>query len=161
MLVAVEHERSLPVVLADRLEDLADLVGEVRPQVAVAEVAADLAQVGRGARRRSSRRSALAARTQHLVELVVADRRHEDLVLDAAEEGLVAEARGLEVGREHDLGVERDLELQAVAERQVVDAAVERDDPAVEELLGGEAVWRPKSSMTRMPLLACIWSGAR
>ncbi len=120
---------------ADRLEDLADLVREVRPQVAVALFAAHLAQVGLGAGCQLDI-VRLGGAVQHDVELLVGDRGHEDLVLDAPEEGLVAEGGGLEVGREHHLAVERDLEAHAVAQRQVVDAPIERHDPAVEQFLG-------------------------
>ena len=54
---------------------------------------------------------------QHLVEGVVGDRRDQHLRLDPTEERLVAQRLGLEVGREHDLGVEGDVELHAVVER--------------------------------------------
>src|SRR5439155_5414945 len=58
-----------------------------------------------------------------------------DLVPDAAQERLVDEVRGIQVRGEDDEHVERDLELLAGVERQVVDALLQRHDPAVEEVL--------------------------
>src|SRR4030095_3032093 len=58
----------------------------------------------------------------------------EHLVVNAAEERFVDELRGSDVGREHDQQQERQLEFLAVVEREEVDATLERDDPAVEQI---------------------------
>ncbi len=73
---------------------------------------------------------------QHPVELLVLETADVHLVVDASEERLITEGLGIEVGREHHLDLERHLEL-AAAEREVVDLTVERNDPPVQELLGG------------------------
>jgi hypothetical protein len=64
------------------------------------------------------------------------DRRalRQDLVADAAEERLVHQLGRLHVGGEHHQAVERDVELEARGQRQVIDAALERHDPAVEQI---------------------------
>ena len=56
------------------------------------------------------------------------------LVADAAEEGFVHEIVRIEIRREHQEDVEGHLELRAGVQGQVVDVAVERDDPAVEQV---------------------------
>src|SRR5439155_18385269 len=74
--------------------------------------------------------------------LVLRDRRRldTDLVSDASEEGLVDEVGGIEVRREDDEHVERDLDLLAGVQRQVVHALLERDDPPVEKILRRDAL---------------------
>jgi hypothetical protein len=86
----------------------------------------------------------LADAPEHLVEGVVGDGGDQHLRLDATEEGLVAERLGLEVGREHDLDVEGDVELHAVVELQVVALAIEGDDPPVQQRLGGQVGLAPE-----------------
>src|SRR3990170_7890742 len=56
------------------------------------------------------------------------------LVPDAPEEGLVAQLRWRQVGREHQQHIERYFYALPGLEAQVVPAPVHRDDPAVEEL---------------------------
>src|SRR5207244_1293349 len=58
-----------------------------------------------------------------------------DLVLDAPEERLVDERRRRAVRRENEEHVEAHLDLAAVGKREEVDVPIERDDPAVEELI--------------------------
>src|SRR2546425_185031 len=58
-----------------------------------------------------------------------------DLVGNPAQERLVGQRLRIEVGREHREHVERHLEFLPGVQRQVVDAALERHDPAVEEIL--------------------------
>src|SRR5437762_9159754 len=79
------------------------------------------------------------ARADALEDLVVLlDRRSldPDLVTDAPEERLVDEVGRVEVRREDDEHVERDLDLLTGVQREVVDALLERHDPSVEEVLG-------------------------
>src|SRR5215471_608615 len=57
-----------------------------------------------------------------------------NLVLDAAQERLVDQRAGLQVGREHDENIEWQLDLLSAGQRQEVDAALERNDPAVQQL---------------------------
>ena len=132
--LGVELEREV-LERADRDEDLAHRGREVGPQVAVTELAARPSEVlgGPGGQPDAV---GVADPAQDLVEGVVGDRRDQHLRLDATEERLVAQRLGLEVGREHDLGVEGDVELHAVIEHEVVALAVEGHDPAVEQGLG-------------------------
>src|SRR5581483_2424535 len=58
------------------------------------------------------------------------------LVANAAEEGVVDQILGVEVGRKDDELLEWDLELLAGSEREEVVAIFERQDPAIEQLLG-------------------------
>ena len=64
----------------------------------------------------------------------------EDLVGDAPHERFVGERLRLQVGREDDQHVERNLELAAGMQRQEVDAALERHDPAVQEVARRDAL---------------------
>ncbi len=63
-----------------------------------------------------------------------------DLGLDAPQERLVDQGLGVEVGRERHHHVEGNLDLLAARECQDVDVAIERDHPAVEQLLGTDAL---------------------
>ena len=63
-----------------------------------------------------------------------------NLVGNAAQERFVGQRRGIEVGGKHRQHVERHLELLAGVQRQEVHAALERHDPAVEELVGPDAL---------------------
>src|SRR3989441_6497068 len=72
---------------------------------------------------------------QDLPELWLRRRLQLDLVLDAPEERLVDERRRRAVRRENEEHVEAHLDLAAVGEREEVDVPIERDDPAVEELI--------------------------
>ena len=65
------------------------------------------------------------------------DRRILDvnLVRDPAQERFVGQRRRIEVRREDGQHVERHLKLLAGVQRQVVDAALERHDPAVQQVL--------------------------
>src|SRR2546426_209575 len=74
--------------------------------------------------------------TKDLHELLRRRRLDLDLVLDASQECFIHQRRGRPVRREDEQDVERDFDLATVAGRQEVDVAVERDDPAVEELVG-------------------------
>src|SRR5438309_3670045 len=83
------------------------------------------------------------ARAHALEDLVVLLHRRRldpDLVADAPQEGLVDEVGGVEVRREDDQHVERDLDLLAGVQRQVVDALLERNDPPVEQVLRCDAL---------------------
>src|SRR5437867_4042869 len=57
-----------------------------------------------------------------------------NLVRNSPQKRLGPERRRIEVRREHGEHVERHLELLAGVQREVVDAALERHDPAVQEL---------------------------
>ena len=63
-----------------------------------------------------------------------------DLVRDPPQEGFVGERLRIQVRGEHDQDVERDFELLARVQRQVVDAAFERDDPPVEQVARADAL---------------------
>src|SRR6185503_5879531 len=82
----------------------------------------------------------LADATEDLGEFLRRRRLDLDLVLDAPQERLIHQGRVRAVRREHEQHVERDLDLAAIGRRQEVDVAVERDDPAVEELIGRGAL---------------------
>src|SRR2546430_1847068 len=74
--------------------------------------------------------------------VVLLDRRRldADLVANAAEERLIDQVGRIEVRREDDEHVERDLDLLAGVQREVVDALLERNDPAVEEVFRRDAL---------------------
>ncbi len=131
------HHRWTLFVVGDRGDQGRDRAGQIRPQIAVAEFTAALAQDRRCL---GLDRDAAIGRdpSQHLVECFVLDRGDEDLRTDATVERLVGQLRGVEVGGEDDLGQERHFELRPVLEAQEVDVAVEGYDPAVQQLLGGE-----------------------
>ena len=77
-----------------------------------------------------------------------------NLVGNPAQERLVGERRRIEVRRKHDEHVERHLELLAGVQRQVVDAALERHDPAVQQVLAAACAAgrsRPRGTRRRWP----------
>src|SRR5262245_22206543 len=82
----------------------------------------------------------------HAVQLedprILLDRRilDGDLVGDPAQERFVGQRLGIEVGREDDQHFERDLEFLTGVQREVVHAALERHDPAVQEVLRADAL---------------------
>src|SRR5262245_47205813 len=63
-----------------------------------------------------------------------------DLVGDAAQECLVGQRRRREVRREDGQHVERHLNLLPGVQREIVDAALERHDPSVEQILRAHAL---------------------
>src|ERR1017187_571694 len=67
------------------------------------------------------------------VENLVADVFHQHLGLDAAQEGLVGQVGRVQVGGEDHHQFERNLKFHARRQREVVDAAVQRNDPTVEQ----------------------------
>ena len=67
------------------------------------------------------------------IELVGRGRSDEDLVLDPPEERVVAELGRVEVRREDDQDLERNGELQAAVEREIVDATFQGHDPPVQQ----------------------------
>src|SRR5713226_10643451 len=79
-----------------------------------------------------------AAKDLH--ELLRRRRLDLDLVLDASQERFIDQRRGRAVRREDEQDVERHFDLATIARREEVDVAVERDDPAVEELIGRRAL---------------------
>src|SRR5919198_128998 len=84
--------------------------------------------------------TAAAVQLEDFGELL--DRRIDDghLVRDAAKERFVRQRFRIEVRGEHDEDVERHLEFLAGVQRQVVEAALERHDPAVQQLLRADAL---------------------
>src|SRR2546426_5439335 len=77
---------------------------------------------------------------EDLLVLLYRGRLDADLVADAAQERLVDEVGRVEVRREDDEHVERDLHLLPGVQREVVDALLERHDPAVQEVLRRHAL---------------------
>src|SRR5207249_11551481 len=77
---------------------------------------------------------------EDLVVLLDRGRLDADLVADAAKERLVDEIGWVEVRREDDEHVERDLDLLTGVQSEVVDALLQRDDPSVQEVLGRDAL---------------------
>ena len=63
-----------------------------------------------------------------------------DLVGNTAQERFVGQRRGVEVGGKDDEDVERDLEFLAGVQREVIDAAFERHDPPIEQVLGPDTL---------------------
>jgi 4-amino-4-deoxy-L-arabinose transferase-like glycosyltransferase len=121
-------------VVGDVLDDqhhVARIAGAQHLAAAVGEAA--LADVGR-LFRRPGHAFAGADGAQDVVEDLRADDIDLDLVLDAAQERFVGELPWIEVGREDDERLERDGDLDAGAQREEVDAAVQRHDPAVEQV---------------------------
>ena len=72
-----------------------------------------------------------------VLERRVVDR---NLVGNAAQERLVGQRRGIEVGREHRQHVERHLELLAGVQGQDSRPRLERHDPPVEQIVGPDAL---------------------
>src|SRR5688500_8227652 len=58
----------------------------------------------------------------------------EHLVVDSPKEGFVDELGRPDVGREHDQHHEREIKFLSGLERQEIDAAFERDDPAIQQV---------------------------
>src|SRR5215212_3552113 len=63
-----------------------------------------------------------------------------NLVRDAAQERFVGELLRVEIRREYRQHVERNLEFLAGVQRQVVDAALQRNNPPVEQVVGPHAL---------------------
>src|SRR6185436_14306455 len=59
---------------------------------------------------------------------------HVNLVVDTPQEGFVGQVGGLQVGGEDHHQLERDLKLASVPQREVIDAPVQRNDPAVQQV---------------------------
>ena len=70
------------------------------------------------------------------------DRRVDDgnLVGNTPEERFIGQRRRIEVRREDDEGLERHLKFLAGGEGQIVDPVFQRHDPAVQQLLGPDAL---------------------
>src|SRR5437867_904955 len=77
----------------------------------------------------------LADATQDLRELLLGRRLDLDLVLNASQERFIHQRGGRAVRGEDEEDVERHLDLSTVGQREEIDIAVERHDPAVEEHL--------------------------
>ena len=75
----------------------------------------------------------LAAALEDGDEIFVGRRLGVHLVPDAAQKRLVQQVERVQVGREHDQRLERHLEFLAGLQDQMVDAAFERHDPAVQD----------------------------
>src|SRR5678816_1547151 len=82
----------------------------------------------------------LADTAEDLGEFLGRRRLDLDLVLDATQERFIHQRRGRAVRREDEQDIEWDFDLATVGRRQEVDVAVERDDPAVEKLIGRRAL---------------------
>jgi hypothetical protein len=54
--------------------------------------------------------------------------------VDAAQKCLIRQLRWIQIGGEHHHHLERDAQLLPVLQAQVVDAPVQRDDPAVQQI---------------------------
>src|SRR4051794_26619054 len=74
----------------------------------------------------------LAATPEDRDEVFLGWRLRVDLVPDAADERFVEQVERIEVGREHDQRLEWHLELLPALEHEMIRAALERDDPAVQ-----------------------------
>ena len=59
-----------------------------------------------------------------------------ETVAEPAEEGLLGEVGGVQVAGEDQQLLEWDLDLLAGMQRQIIDVIFQRDDPAVEEVVG-------------------------
>src|SRR5579863_6117137 len=75
-----------------------------------------------------------ARHAKNLVELVGFDSVDKNLVWNAPKKRFIGELIRGQIGGENNLQLERDVELAAAAERKKVDAAIERHDPAVEQI---------------------------
>src|SRR5580693_7601360 len=73
-----------------------------------------------------------------LPDLPVGFRRNRpecDLVAEAPPQGVVGNRFRWQVGGEHEYDVERNREVRAAADREMVDALLHRHDPAIQDLL--------------------------
>src|SRR5262249_39987611 len=57
-----------------------------------------------------------------------------NLVRNTAQKGFIGERGWIQVSREHDQDVEGNLELLAGVQRQIIDPALKRNDPTVQQL---------------------------
>src|SRR5262249_35916815 len=131
------HRYGALFVASDRLEDVDDVHRITGAQFGAAVGEAELAQVFAAIGfERDIAHGGHAA--ENLIECVLMYRLDEDLVVNAAEEGFIGQIVGVEVCGEDHHHFERDLELHAVLQRQVIDAAVEGHDPAVEQVARGD-----------------------
>ncbi|MCY1284667.1 hypothetical protein D9M70_335810 [compost metagenome] len=70
----------------------------------------------------------------HLAIVIARQGTHVKLAAEPAQESLVAQLAWLEIGGEHRPYVERHREAHAGAQREHVDVAVQRHDPAVQQV---------------------------
>src|SRR5208282_1530507 len=75
-----------------------------------------------------------------LAELIVVDRTNADLCLDAPQEGRVQQLGRIEIGCEHNQHFEWDFDLAATRQSEELDSTIERHDPAVQQLVGTNAL---------------------
>jgi len=82
-----------------------------------------------------------------------------DLVAEPAQEGRVGDVLRHQVRREHEHDVERQRELRAAVQREVVVVPVHR---TIQRFINcsGVTIWRPRSSTTKSPLFAFTCGGA-
>src|SRR5581483_5219468 len=119
--------------LRDRLDDAVDVDRVAGVQRLAGDGSAALTKI-LGAAGLGGNLVVLHQPAEDLVEHGVADVVDLDLGLDAPQERLVGEVARVQVGREDDHQLEGNLELHAGGQGEVVDATVERNDPAVEQL---------------------------
>src|SRR5580704_13942507 len=124
------------LIAADRGENINDIEGITSSQLGAAIGDAELAQVvaAIGFERNASRRG---HSPEDLVEGVLVNRLDENLVVDSAQEGFVGQVVGVEVGGKDHHHFKGNLELHAVLQRKIVDAPVQRNDAAIEQIAGG------------------------
>ncbi|ABA53330.1 hypothetical protein BURPS1710b_A1309 [Burkholderia pseudomallei 1710b] len=91
-------------------------------------------------RRVRAQRERRAVRVVHVAVAPGGQRPDVQLRAEPPQERVVAELRGREVAREHRPHVERHLEAHAARERELVDVAIERQQPAVEQVARRDAL---------------------
>src|SRR5437763_9121683 len=121
------------LIAADGRENVDDIQGITGAQFGAAVAQADFAQViaAIGFEEDATRRGDAA---EYLVEGVLVDRLNENLVVDASQEGFVRQIVGVKVRGEDNQHFKWNLKLHAILQGKIIDAPVERNDPAVEQI---------------------------
>src|SRR5581483_10033661 len=82
----------------------------------------------------------LANPGKNFVELYWRDSANFDLGLNSPEECRVGQCGRIQVGGENHKQLERNLNFSATRQRQKINAAIERDDPAVQKFVRAQAL---------------------
>src|SRR5277367_5660843 len=74
------------------------------------------------------------------MELLIGDGADMNLGLNSAQEGGIDQGRRIEVGSKYDEHLERNLDLSPARQGEEVDAAIQRNHPAVEQFFGTDSL---------------------
>src|ERR1700681_3630380 len=127
------HMRRTTLVLAYGSQDVADVARIASAEFTTSLGQAQFAQILRAVR--FGRDSELADDThEDLIESRLIDGVHKDLVMNTAQKRVIRKIARIEVRREHNHQLERDLKLDTVSQHEIVHAPVQRDDPAIQKV---------------------------